>query len=83
MYTSKVFSVGTFKNSKNLSHLRWTIDYKEDLDLICKIINQVSTRPILMKNILDLFSKYPELKKLNENVPINEGYLKSLKEDEK
>jgi spore coat polysaccharide biosynthesis protein SpsF len=83
LYTSKVFSVGTFKNSKNLSHLRWTIDYKEDLDLICKIINQVSTRPILMKNILDLFSKYPELKKLNENVPINEGYLKSLKEDEK
>ncbi len=82
LYTSKKFSVGVFKNSRNLSHLRWTVDYKEDLDLICKIINQISTRPILMKNILDLFVKYPELKKINENVPTNEGYLKSLKEDE-
>jgi len=35
-----------------------------------------------MENVLDLFSKHPELKKINEGIPQNEGYLKSLKEDE-
>ena len=71
-----------FKNYKDLSHLRWTIDYKQDLDLICEIVNKITTRPILMNNILDLFLKNPNLKKLNEDVLANELYLKSLKEDE-
>ena len=38
---------------------------------------------ILMENILDLFSKYPKLKKINRGIPPNEGYIKSLREDEK
>jgi len=36
-----------------------------------------------MENILDLFSKYPKLKKINREIPPNEGYIKSLREDEK
>jgi len=81
-YTNDYFSIGTFKILKDLSHLRWTIDYKEDLKLIREIVNLISTRPIFMDDILNLFFKYPELKKLNENVPLNEGYLKSAKDDE-
>jgi spore coat polysaccharide biosynthesis protein SpsF len=82
LYTSDFFKIGVFKNYKDLSHLRWTIDYKQDLDLICEIVNKITTRPILMNNILDLFLKNPNLKKLNEDVLANELCLKSLKEDE-
>ena len=82
LYTTNFFKIGTFKNSEDLSHLRWTVDYKKDLDLICEIIKKITIRPILMNHILDLFLKYPKLKKLNEDVPPNEGYLKSLKEDQ-
>jgi len=82
LYTDNNFRVGTFNNFQDHSEFRWTVDYKEDLDLIRKIVNLIPTRPILMKNILDLFLQFPELPKINQNVPINEGYLKSAKEDE-
>ena len=43
----------TFQNKKNLSHLRWTLDTKEDLILIKKIINNIQARPIILKDILN------------------------------
>ena len=82
LHNSKKFRLGEFKNSQDLSSLRWTVDYKEDLELIREIIHLIPNRPILMENIVDLFSKHPELKKINQGIPQNEGYIKSLKEDE-
>ena len=82
-YTSNEFQLGEFKNSQDLSSLRWTVDYKKDLKLIREIVSLIPNRPILMENILDLFSKYPKLKKINRGIPPNEGYIKSLREDEK
>ena len=67
----------------DLSNLRWTLDRKEDLELITKIISKINKNPILMSDILDLFSSEPELKKINMNIDQNEGMLKSLKNDEK
>ena len=58
-----------------------TLDRIEDLKLIKKIIEKISKRPILMNDVLDVFSKQPELIKINENIPQNEGMLKSLKRD--
>jgi len=81
IYTSKKFRLGEFINSKDLSNLRWTVDHEVDLVLISEIVRLIPNRPILMENILDLFSKHPELKKINQEIPQNEGYLKSLKED--
>ena len=83
LYTSNEFQLGEFKNSQDLSSLRWTVDYKKDLELIREIVRLIPNRPILMENILDLFSKYPKLKKINRGIPPNEGYIKSLREDEK
>ena len=78
---------GNFKNfnvehPKNISNLRWTIDRKNDLTLVKSIISKIKKRPILMNDILDLFSKEPELFEINKNQIPNEGYQKSLKEDE-
>ena len=75
------FKLGDLKNSKNLGNLRWTLDREEDLNLIRKIIAKVNKNPILMSDILNLFSIEPELIKINEHIPQNEGMLKSLKKD--
>ncbi len=75
----KIFNV---EYSKNISNLRWTIDRKNDLSLVKSIISKIKKRPILMNDILNLFSKEPELFEINRNHILNEGYQKSLKEDE-
>ena len=54
----------------------------EDLKLVRKIVSKIKKRPILMKNIVDLFSKEPELTEINRNVNRKEGDTKSLKEDQ-
>ena len=75
----KIFNV---KNNENISNLRWTIDHENDLELVREIVKNIKTRPILMKDILALFKNKPDLIKINESNMRDEGYLKSLKEDE-
>jgi spore coat polysaccharide biosynthesis protein SpsF len=76
------FKITHIENSKNLSYLRWAIDRIDDLELVRLIVSKIKKRPILMKDIVDLFDKEPELIKINESVNREEGNLKSLKEDE-
>lgn len=83
IYNSNKFRLGTFDNSKNLSNFRWTVDHDVDLELICELVHMIPNRPILMENILDLFSNKPDLQKINQGISNKEGYLISLKEDEK
>ena len=45
------------------------------------IVAKIMDRPILTKNIIDLFSKEPNLIKINQTDIPDEGYIKSLKED--
>ena len=70
-------------NSENLSHLRWTVDREEDLKLVMMIVRKIHNRPMLTKDIINLFSKESDLININKNLVPKEGYLKSLKEDEK
>jgi hypothetical protein len=46
------------------------------------IASKIKKRPIFMTDILDLFSNEPKLFEINKNHILNEGYQKSLKEDE-
>lgn len=77
------FKIHYEKSSRNLSNLRWTIDRENDLLLVKSIISKIKKRPILMNDILNLFSKDPELFKINANQDPDEGYKKSLQEDKK
>lgn len=54
--------------TQNISHLRWTVDMVEDLDLVRAIIAKIKKRPILMKDILLLISKEPYLLNINKNI---------------
>ena len=77
------FKIFNIKNNENMSNLRWTIDHQNDLELVKEIVKNIKTRPILMGDILELFKNKPDLIKINEENIRDEGYLKSLKEDEK
>jgi len=78
------FRIKNVKNNVDLSHLRWALDYEEDLKLIREIIKKISKNPIHMKDILELFDKEPNLPQINKNNPTpTERYQQCLEEDEK
>jgi len=60
----KVFNIGS---DRNLSHMRWTVDYPEDFELI-KIIYQSlfkQNKIFTTKDVLDLLEKNPKLVEIN------------------
>ena len=62
------FKITHMENSENLSHLRLAVDKIEDLKLVRKIVSKIKKRPIILKDIIDLFAKEPELVEINKNV---------------
>ena len=73
------FKIKHRENSENLSNLRFAVDRPEDLELVKIIISKINKRPILVKDIVNLFNLEPELIKLNQDVNRSEGDEKSLK----
>ncbi|CAM2881777.1 cytidylyltransferase domain-containing protein [Clostridium sporogenes] len=73
---SKFFKLSQYKNSKNYSDLRWTLDTIEDfelIDTIYKLLYPNMNSKFQFDNILDLYDKYPELKSINVNVKQKEN----------
>ncbi len=52
-----VFKISSIDYEKNISNLRWTIDYKNDLQFVTEIISRISSRPILLNNKSTSFVK--------------------------
>jgi len=75
------FLLGQLTCYENLSHLRWTVDQENDLELVKKLISKIKKRPILISDIIEVLKNEPELIKINIDNQYNEGYLKSLKDD--
>lgn len=75
------FRTFTIKNKQNISNLRWTVDRKEDLELVQTIIAKIKKSPILMTDILQLIKREPNIIDINKNYIMDEGYLKSLEID--
>jgi spore coat polysaccharide biosynthesis protein SpsF len=77
------FRVGSVKNDQDLSHMRWTVDEPQDLELVRQIYQRLLDKPIFgMADILALFQQHPDLYAINAGFSRNEGYQKSLREDE-
>ncbi len=77
------FRLLNFKHERDLSHLRWTVDYPEDLAFAREVYARLY-RPgqvFLMEDILRLLEAEPELARINAGIQRNEGYLKSLAQD--
>ena len=75
------FKLINIKLKENYSHFRYTVDRIEDLQLVKKIIKNIVERPILMKNIINLYKKNPELFEINKHIE-HDGHLSALKKDE-
>ena len=76
------FKIINVENDKNISNLRLTVDRIEDFELIKEILNNISINPIHLEDILELFSRKPELIEINKHINHNEGFNRSLKEDQ-
>jgi spore coat polysaccharide biosynthesis protein SpsF len=77
------FKIGGLHLFDNHHHLRWTVDEPSDYQLVKKIYDYLwkDDKIFLTDQILDLFNRFPELKKINGNHTRNAGYLKSLGSD--
>jgi len=82
----KKFKIKNIEFSKNLSRLRFTVDYQKDLDF-SRIVYQhlyFKKKIFLLKDILKLIKRNPDILKINQGIAVyHEGYLKSLKKDKR
>jgi spore coat polysaccharide biosynthesis protein SpsF (cytidylyltransferase family) len=76
------FKIINVENDTNISELRLTVDRTEDFELIKQILNNISISPIYLGDVLELFSRKPELIEINKHIDNNEGFSRSLKEDQ-
>lgn len=81
----KKFKLLNLKNKTDLSGLRWTLDEPRDYQFIKAVYRRLAknNKIFLMDDVLNLLKIEPELAKINNNIKRNEGYLKSLKEDQR
>jgi spore coat polysaccharide biosynthesis protein SpsF len=69
-------------SGENLSRLRWTLDYDEDLQFAREIYARLDHGQLFkMHDIMQLLKSEPRLGAINTGVPRNQGYLKSLQDD--
>ncbi len=79
-----LFRIANVSNKHNLSHMRWTLDYPEDLIFTRAIYSRLNNKGIfLMDDIFSLLKNEPELIHINEGIGRNAGYIDSLERDHK
>jgi spore coat polysaccharide biosynthesis protein SpsF len=80
---SNRFKLGSYKNEKDLSGLRWTVDELDDFNLVEKIYEALYPQNpyFSLGDILELINNNPELKSINTHFMRNEGMLKSKQKD--
>lgn len=76
------FKIINVRNKEDISYMRWTVDEKEDVIFIKKILMKLGKKDITLKNILNILNKFSGLKEINAKFKRNEGYAKSIKEDQ-
>jgi spore coat polysaccharide biosynthesis protein SpsF len=77
------FKISNVKQNIDLSYLRWTVDYKKDLEVVKEIYKKLYSKKhmFLMEDVLQLLEKRPKLNKINAGIQRNEGILLSKKND--
>jgi spore coat polysaccharide biosynthesis protein SpsF len=78
------FRIGCMKSHVNLSGLRWTVDEPIDFELVTHIYEALYPRNpnFTTSDIVKLMGQNEELWNINTGIARNEGYLKSLQDDD-
>lgn len=81
----ELFRLGNYSGKNDLSALRWTVDEPRDFLFVEKIYSSLFPlgEDFRLADILDLLSKHPELKALNQGIARNEGLQASLDGEKK
>ena len=78
-FNTKYFKISKFKMKQNLSHIRCTVDRKEDLMFVRSLYNKIGYEKIIsIKDIVKIVNKEPKLVLINNKIPFDEGYKKSI-----
>jgi spore coat polysaccharide biosynthesis protein SpsF len=77
IYTNpKLFKIANYKNNKNLSFHRWTLDYIEDFLFIKRIYKEMNYREdFSSRDILNLLKKKPNIMKINYHIKKKQNLL--------
>ncbi len=79
----KLFKIGVIENSNDFSDIHLAVDHQVDFDLVKIVIENFPDDEIYnLEKIISFFEDNPHLKLINSHIPFDEGYLKSLEEDE-
>lgn len=78
------FILGSYKNKYDLSKLRWTVDEEADFNLVSMIYQALypNNPAFTTQDILQYINEHPHLKTYNTQYGRNEGFQKSLLEDQ-
>ncbi len=68
-------------HEEDLSHIHLSLDYPEDLVIIERIIKTLGKEDFTYEEVVKLIKEKPEILKREKEIPVNEGYLKSLRQD--
>ncbi|RME10801.1 MAG: aminotransferase class III-fold pyridoxal phosphate-dependent enzyme, partial [Aquificota bacterium] len=68
-------------HEEDLSHIHLSLDYPEDLIVIERIITALQREDFVYWDVVRLIKERPELLEREKEIPVNEGYLRSLRED--
>ncbi len=71
-----IFKIQNMKYKENISNLRWTVDYEEDLEFTREIYRKLynGENIFLMQDILDLLEREPNLSEINKKIPQRSWY---------
>ncbi|MCX6827207.1 MAG: glycosyltransferase family protein [candidate division Zixibacteria bacterium] len=71
----QLFRIGIFKNDVDLSHLRWTVDEKDDFDFVTLVYEELyPTKPnFTTADVLELCERMPSIKYINNCIKRNTG----------
>lgn len=78
-----IFKQSSISNDRDLSKMRWTLDNPEDYEFIKIIYKNLykNNNNFGINDIVDFLENNEDLLKINSNIKRNEGYQKSLNED--
>jgi spore coat polysaccharide biosynthesis protein SpsF (cytidylyltransferase family) len=82
-FNPKLFKVSNLKNKVDLAFIRCTVDRKNDISFVREIFKRIPKQKkfVSIKDISKIATKEPDLVKINNKIPFDEGYRKSLEDD--
>lgn len=84
-FNPRKFHLSNVINKNDLSFIRCTVDYEEDLIFVNEIWKRFSKNKkyITIDDIVKIVKEEPHLLQINKNLKFDEGYKNSIKEDKK